>query len=60
MQEVIARGGKVLMITNDTSEILNENIRFKFQLPDTDSRISAFLLTINAISSLPCSIIEEL
>ena len=46
MQEVIARGGKVLMITNDTSEILNENIRFKFQLPDTDSRISAFLLTI--------------
>ena len=34
------------MITNDTSEILNENIRFKFQLPDTDSRISAFLLTI--------------
>ena len=46
MQEVIARGGKVLMITNDTSEILNENIRFKFQLPDTDSRISVFLLTI--------------
>ncbi len=46
MQEVIARGGKVLMITNDTSEILNENIRFKFQLPDTDSRIIAFLLTI--------------
>ena len=46
MQEVISRGGKVLMITNDTSEILSENIRFKFQLPDTHSHISAFLLTI--------------
>ena len=46
MQEVIARGGKVLMITNDTSETLSENIRFKFQIPDTDTHISAFLLTI--------------
>ncbi|RPF74302.1 MAG: glutamine--fructose-6-phosphate transaminase (isomerizing) [Rickettsiales bacterium TMED289] len=46
MQEVIARGGKVLMITNDTSETLNENIRFKFQIPDSTSFISAFLLTI--------------
>ena len=46
MQEVISRGGKVLMITNDTSETLSENIRFKFQIPDTDTHISAFLLTI--------------
>ena len=46
MQEVIARGGKVLMITNDTSETLSENIRFKFQIPDTNSHITAFLLTI--------------
>ena len=46
MQEVIARGGKVLMITNDTSETLNENIRFKFQIPDSTPFISAFLLTI--------------
>ncbi len=46
MQEVISRGGKVLMITNDTSETLNENIRFKFQIPDTNSFISPFLLTI--------------
>ena len=46
MQEVIARGGKVLMITNDTSETLSENIRFKFQIPDAHPNISAFLLTI--------------
>ena len=46
MQEVIARGGKVLMITNDKSKTLSENIRFKFELPDFQSHISAFLLTI--------------
>ena len=46
MQEVIARGGKVLMITNDTSETLSENIRFKFQIPNVGNHISAFLLTI--------------
>ena len=45
-QEVIARGGKVLMITNDTSETLSENIRFKFQLPDIHPCLSPFLLTI--------------
>ena len=46
MQEVIARGGKVLMITNDTSETLSENIRFKFQIPNVGDHISPFLLTI--------------
>ena len=46
MQEVIARGGKVLMITNDTSETLSENIRFKFQIPDAHPNISVFMLTI--------------
>ena len=46
MQEVIARGGKVLMITNDTSETLSENIRFKFKIPDVDDHLSSFLLTI--------------
>ncbi len=46
MQEVIARGGKVLMITDDTSETTNENIRFKFQIPKTNSTINSFLLTI--------------
>ena len=46
MQEVIARGGKVLMITNDTSETMNDNIRFKFQIPKVNSTINSFLLTI--------------
>ena len=46
MQEVIARGGKVLMITDDTSETMSENIRFKFQIPKTNSSINSFLLTI--------------
>ena len=46
MQEVVARGGKVLMITNDKSQTLSENIRFKFELPDFQPHISAFLLTI--------------
>ncbi len=46
MQEVIARGGKVLMITDDTSETMNENIRFKFQLPKTSESANPFLLSI--------------
>jgi len=46
MQEVIARGGKVIMITDDTSETMNENIRFKFQIPKTNSTINSFLLSI--------------
>jgi len=46
MQEVIARGGKVFMITDDTSETMNENIRFKFQIPKTNSTINSFLLSI--------------
>ncbi len=46
MQEVIARGGKVLMITDDTSETMSENIRFKFQIPKTNFSINSFLLTI--------------
>ena len=46
MQEVIARGGKVFMITDDTSETMNENIRFKFQIPKTNPSLNSFLLTI--------------
>ncbi len=46
MQEVIARGGKVIMITDDSSETMNENIRFKFQIPKINSTANPFLLTI--------------
>ena len=46
MQEVIARGGKVIMITDDSSETMNENIRFKFKIPKINSTANPFLLTI--------------
>ena len=46
MQEVIARGGKVIMITDDTSKTMSENIRFKFQIPKTNSTLNPFLLSI--------------
>jgi len=46
MQEVIARGGKVILLTNDKNEIINENIRFKLEIPKTDNYLSPFLMTI--------------
>ena len=46
MQEVIARGGKVIAITDDTSETMSENIRFKFQIPKSNPTLNSFLLTI--------------
>jgi len=46
MQEVIARGGKVIMITDDSSGTMNENIRFKFQIPKINSTANPFLLSI--------------
>ncbi len=46
MQEVVARGGKVIMITDDTSTTMNENIRFKFQIPKSNSTLNPFLLCI--------------
>tara|TARA_B100000131_G_scaffold319707_1_gene366169 strand:+ start:708 stop:2525 length:1818 start_codon:yes stop_codon:yes gene_type:complete len=46
MQEVIARGGKVFMITDDDSETMSENIRFKFQIPKTNSTLNSFLLSV--------------
>ncbi len=46
MQEVVARGGKVIMITDDTSTTMNENIRFKFQIPKSNATLNPFLLCI--------------
>ena len=46
MQEVIARGGKVLLITDSNENILNENIRFKIDLPLVEESLSPFLFTI--------------
>ena len=46
MQEVIARGGKILFITDNKKESLNENIRFGLRVPYLDNLLSPFLLTI--------------
>jgi|TARA_B100001093_G_scaffold330956_1_gene315949 glucosamine--fructose-6-phosphate aminotransferase (isomerizing) len=45
-QEVIARGGKVLLITDKHDMVINENIRFKIDVPFLEDFLSPFLLTI--------------
>jgi len=45
-QEVIARGGKVLIITDKNDLTINENIRFKLQVPFTEETLSPFILAI--------------
>ena len=46
MQEVIARGGKILFITDHKKELINENIRFGIRVPSLDNFLSPILLTI--------------
>ena len=46
MQEVIARGGKILFITDNKKDSLNENIRFGFRVPHLDNLLSPILLTL--------------
>jgi glucosamine--fructose-6-phosphate aminotransferase (isomerizing) len=46
MQEVIARGGKILLITDIKKDVVNENIRFGVRVPHIDNFLSPFLLTI--------------
>ncbi len=46
MQEVIARGGKVLLITNSSGEVISENIRFQVDLPKSDITLTPFLFAI--------------
>ena len=46
MQEVIARGGKILFITDNKKDSLNENIRFGFRVPHLDIFLSPILLTL--------------
>ena len=46
MQEVIARGGKILFITDHKKELMNENIRFGIRVPSLDCLLSPILLTI--------------
>jgi len=46
MQEVLARGGKVILITNESSDIISENVRFTLEIPKTDDYLTPFLMTI--------------
>ncbi len=46
MQEVIARGGKVILVTNESNKIISENVRFTLELPMTDEDLTPFLITI--------------
>jgi len=46
MQEVVARGGKVLAITTENSEVISENIRFTFNIPKTNENLNSFLMTL--------------
>ena len=46
MQEVIARGGKILLLTDQKKELINENIRFGVRVPSLGSLLSPMLLTV--------------
>ena len=46
MQEVIARGGKILFISDHKKELIDENIRFSVKVPSLDKLLSPILLTI--------------
>ena len=46
MQEVIARGGKVILLSNENNNVISENVRFTLELPKTDDLLTPFLMTI--------------
>ena len=46
MQEVIARGGKILFLTDHKKELIDENIRFGIKVPSIDNLLAPILLTI--------------
>ena len=46
MQEVIARGGKVILISNKNNNIISENVRFTLEISNTDDDLMPFLMTI--------------
>ena len=45
MQEVIARGGKIIFITDNKKQISNDNIRFGLRVPFLNNILSPILLT---------------
>ena len=61
MQEVIARGGKILFITDNKKNLINENIRFGIRVPSLDNFLSPMLMTIPLqLFSLSRGIIKKL
>jgi glutamine---fructose-6-phosphate transaminase (isomerizing) len=46
MQEVIARGGKIFLITDNKKDIANDNIRFGLRVPFLNDLLSPILLTV--------------
>ena len=46
MQEVIARGGKILFLTDNKKDSLSENIRFGLRIPRLDDLLSGILFTV--------------
>ena len=42
----MARGGKILFITDHKKELMNENIRLGIRVPSIDNLLSPILLTI--------------
>ena len=46
MQEVIARGGKILLITDKHNDVVNENIRFRVEIPFLDNYLTPLTLTV--------------
>ena len=45
MQEVIARGGKIIFVTDNKRQIANDNIRFGLRVPFLNNLLSPILLT---------------
>ncbi len=46
MQEVISRGGKIFLLTDNKKEALSENIRFGLRVPHLDDLLSGILFTV--------------
>ena len=46
MQEVIARGGKILFFTDQKNKMINENIRFAVNVPSVNHLLAPILITI--------------
>ena len=46
MQEVIARGGKVILISNKNNTTISENVRFTLEVPMSDYSLMPFVIAV--------------